>query len=186
MRLAGTGKASDEESHPHQPRGGRATLRLIIGSNALEISARPIIAGCILADESTKQARRNPPLMSIPSGRFIVLDFETTGLSPAQGARVIEVSAREVVDGHAGDEFLTFIDPGIRVPTQITQITGITTAILRGAPTSLAEPILMRPNPAPSIVILRAVMTTATTERLASWTESARPTPDHSRDGLDV
>ncbi|MBN9467245.1 MAG: 3'-5' exonuclease [Bosea sp.] len=73
---------------------------------------------------------------SIPSGRFVVLDFETTGLSPAMGARVIEVSAREVVDGRAGHEFLTFVDPGVRVPAEITQITGITTAMLSGAPTS--------------------------------------------------
>lgn len=75
-------------------------------------------------------------LNSIPSGRFIVLDFETTGLSPAMGARVIEVSAREVVDGRAGHELLTFVDPGIRVPADITQITGITSAMLSGAPTS--------------------------------------------------
>lgn len=73
---------------------------------------------------------------SIPSGRFVVLDFETTGLSPSMGARVIEVSAREVVDGRAGHEFLTFVDPGVRVPAEITQITGITTAMLSGAPTS--------------------------------------------------
>jgi DNA polymerase-3 subunit epsilon len=77
-------------------------------------------------------------LNSIPSGRFVVLDFETTGLSPATGARVIEVSAREVVDGRAGREFLTFVDPGVRVPAEITQITGITTAMLNGAPTSVA------------------------------------------------
>jgi DNA polymerase-3 subunit epsilon len=66
-----------------------------------------------------------------------VLDFETTGLSPMMGARVIEVSAREVVDGRAGHEFLTFVDPGVRVPAEITQITGITTAMLNGAPTSV-------------------------------------------------
>jgi DNA polymerase-3 subunit epsilon len=77
-------------------------------------------------------------LFSIPSGRFVVLDFETTGLSPAMGARVIEVSAREVVDGRAGHEFLTFVDPGVRVPAEITHITGITTAMLSGAPTSVA------------------------------------------------
>jgi DNA polymerase-3 subunit epsilon len=77
-------------------------------------------------------------LNSIPGGRFVVLDFETTGLSPAMGARVIEVSAREVVDGRAGHEFLTFVDPGVRVPAEITQITGITTAMLNGAPTSVA------------------------------------------------
>jgi DNA polymerase-3 subunit epsilon len=75
-------------------------------------------------------------LNSLPSGRFVVLDFETTGLSPAMGARVIEVSAREVVDGRSGQELLTFVDPGMRVPAEITEITGITTTMLAGAPTS--------------------------------------------------
>lgn len=73
---------------------------------------------------------------SIPSGRFVVLDFETTGLSPAMGARVIELSAREVVDGRSGREFVTLVDPGVPVPSEVTQITGITTAMLNGAPHS--------------------------------------------------
>ncbi|WP_054144628.1 3'-5' exonuclease [Bosea sp. AAP35] len=75
-------------------------------------------------------------MQNIPKGRFVVLDFETTGISPAQGARIIEVSAREVVDGRAGGEFATLVDPGVRVPFEITQITGITTKMLAGAPPS--------------------------------------------------
>ena len=71
----------------------------------------------------------------------MVLDFETTGLCPREGARVIEVSAREVIDGQAGAEFLTFVDPGVSVPAEITMITGITTPMLRGAPKS---PAVMR------------------------------------------
>jgi len=74
----------------------------------------------------------------IPKGRFVVLDFETTGISPAQGARIIEVSAREIVDGRAGEEFATLVDPGVRVPFEITQLTGITTTMLAGAPDSAA------------------------------------------------
>lgn len=65
-----------------------------------------------------------------------MLDFETTGLSPAMGARVIEVSAREVINGSAGREYATLVDPGVRVPDEVTQITGITTAMLKGAPNS--------------------------------------------------
>src|SRR4028119_117539 len=80
-------------------------------------------------------------MKSVPGGRFVVLDFETTGLSPGGGARVIEVSAREVVDGRASKEFLTFVDPGTEVPFEITQITGITTEMLQGAPKS---PAVMR------------------------------------------
>lgn len=84
-------------------------------------------------------------------GRFVVLDFETTGLSPAMGARVIEVSAREIIDGRVGQEFSTLVNPGVRVPAEVTQITGITTAMLSGAPRSstvmreLAEFIAVSP-----------------------------------------
>lgn len=95
-----------------------------------------MIAGWYPGSRIDDVGTESPTLNSIPSGRFVVLDFETTGLSPAMGARVIEVSAREVVDGRAGHEFLTFVDPGVRVPSEITQITGITTAMLNGAPTS--------------------------------------------------
>jgi DNA polymerase-3 subunit epsilon len=85
---------------------------------------------------AAQQTGRLQPLKNTPGGRFIILDFETTGLSPAEGARVIEVSAREVIDGRAGEEFLTFVDPGVRVPAEITQITGITTQMLKGSPKS--------------------------------------------------
>jgi len=71
-----------------------------------------------------------------PPGRFVVLDFETTGLDPAYGARIIEVSAREIVNGEPQRELCTLIDPGFAVPSVITSITGITTAMVRGAPRS--------------------------------------------------
>ena len=74
--------------------------------------------------------RRKPP------GRFVVLDFETTGIEPTFGSRVIEVSAREVVNGEPGRELCTLIDPGFPVPSEITFMTGITTAMVRGMPAS--------------------------------------------------
>lgn len=80
--------------------------------------------------------RKVEPLKNTPGGRFVILDFETTGLSPAEGARVIEVSAREVIDGRVGEEYLTFVNPGVRVPAEITQFTGITSHMLQGAPKS--------------------------------------------------
>jgi len=71
-----------------------------------------------------------------PRGRFVVLDFETTGLDPAYGARIIEVSAREIVNGEPQRELCTLVDPGFAVPSFITSLTGITTAMVRGAPRS--------------------------------------------------
>lgn len=70
------------------------------------------------------------------SESFFVLDFETTGLSPVKGARVIEVAA---VGFRAGREFQSFeslVNPGVHVPREITKLTGITQDMVDSAPRS--------------------------------------------------
>ena len=71
-------------------------------SNVAAQPSRPRPAGGV----SLFRAGQSPLILKRhPRGRFIVLDFETTGLMPAQGARVIEVSAREIVDGESGANY---------------------------------------------------------------------------------
>ena len=65
---------------------------------------------------------------------YIVLDFETTGTSPDTGARVIEIGAVHCRHGQAIETFTTLVNPGVSVPSHITDITGITTRMLQGAP----------------------------------------------------
>lgn len=67
------------------------------------------------------------------SPAYIVLDTETTGISPATD-RVIEIAAVRVEDGVVVDRFSTLIDPGVRIPYRITRLTGITNADVVGAP----------------------------------------------------
>jgi DNA polymerase-3 subunit epsilon len=64
---------------------------------------------------------------------FHVTDTETTG-SSARGARVIELATVSVRNGAIVGRFETLIDPGVFVPSWITQLTGIHTAMLKGAP----------------------------------------------------
>jgi DNA polymerase-3 subunit epsilon len=64
----------------------------------------------------------------------IVLDFETTGLSPDE-ARIIEVGAVRVRDGRITERFSQLMDPGIGLPYFITSLTGITEEMLEGQPT---------------------------------------------------
>lgn len=64
---------------------------------------------------------------------YIVLDFETTGLSP-QVDRVIEIGAVKVVSGEIVDRYQTLINPRFRIPSFITQITGITNQMIASAP----------------------------------------------------
>ncbi len=63
----------------------------------------------------------------------VVIDFETTGLSPSYG-RIIEVGAvvtngREIIR-----TFSQLMHPGGRIPAEITMITGITNAMVQSMP----------------------------------------------------
>lgn len=64
---------------------------------------------------------------------FIVVDCETTGLVPNLD-KIIELAAVKVIDGRIVDEFYTLINPGIFVPLETTNITGINSDMLVGAP----------------------------------------------------
>lgn len=64
----------------------------------------------------------------------VMLDFETTGLSPAQGARITEVAALRIVDGRIVERFVSLINCGVDVPYEITMLTGITQDMVDTAP----------------------------------------------------
>jgi DNA polymerase-3 subunit epsilon len=63
-----------------------------------------------------------------------VIDFETTGLSPQQGDRATEIAAVIVRDGQIVDRYQSLMNAGVRIPAFITELTGITDAMVRVAP----------------------------------------------------
>jgi len=65
---------------------------------------------------------------------FAVIDVETTGSSAAGSDRVIEVAVVLVQGERRELVFETLVNPGRPVPGVVTAITGITTAMLRDAP----------------------------------------------------
>lgn len=67
---------------------------------------------------------------------FVVLDVETTGLNSARD-EIIEIGAVRVENGVEVAEFSQLINPGRALPEKIVEITGITTAMLRGMPSAL-------------------------------------------------
>jgi DNA polymerase III subunit epsilon len=69
-----------------------------------------------------------------PLSRHVVVDLETTGLSPRQGHRIIEIGAVAVEDGTVTKEFTTLIDPGVPIPVEVQAIHGITDEMLEGSP----------------------------------------------------
>ena len=64
----------------------------------------------------------------------IVLDFETTGLSPRQGARPTEVAAVVLEGNSIVDRFSSLMNPGVPIPRQIQSLTGITNKMVSSAP----------------------------------------------------
>jgi DNA polymerase-3 subunit epsilon len=67
--------------------------------------------------------------------RYVVLDVETTGLSPWKGDRVIEIGAVSLEDGDIMAEFSTLIQVPREIPFRASQIHGITDEMLIGQPT---------------------------------------------------
>ena len=63
-----------------------------------------------------------------------VIDFETTGVSPGQGARATEVAIVLLEQGQVVDRFQSLMNTGAWIPPFITQLTGITNAMVNAAP----------------------------------------------------
>lgn len=68
--------------------------------------------------------------------RQISLDTETTGFDPANGDRIVEIGAVELIDGlRTGREFHVYINPERNVPQDAVDVHGLTTEFLRDQPT---------------------------------------------------
>jgi len=63
-----------------------------------------------------------------------VIDFETTGLSPAQGDRATEIAAVILADGQVVDRYQSLMNAGVRIPAFIEGLTGISNQMIRSAP----------------------------------------------------
>ena len=63
-----------------------------------------------------------------------VIDFETTGLGPTNGGRATEIAAVLVRGGAVVDAWSSLMNSGAWVPPYIQALTGITNAMLAGAP----------------------------------------------------
>lgn len=84
-----------------------------------------------LVDEATIVEDADDRPLGAP---IVVIDFETTGLAPRHD-HIIEIGAVRIRGDEIVDELSMLIDPGISIPQKITDITGITTAMVRGQPT---------------------------------------------------
>jgi len=62
------------------------------------------------------------------------IDFETTGLSPESGDRIIEVGIAILAGGRIVDRYQSFINPRVRIPGAVVALTGIDDTMVRHAP----------------------------------------------------
>jgi len=65
---------------------------------------------------------------------YAVVDVETTGGSPSAGHRITEIAVVEIRDGLISEEFQTLVNPGRRIPSFISKLTGITDEMVEAAP----------------------------------------------------
>ncbi len=66
--------------------------------------------------------------------KLAFIDFETTGLSPESGDRVIEVGIAVLAGGRIVDRYQSFINPQVRIPGVVVALTGINDSMVRNAP----------------------------------------------------
>src|SRR3990167_7310177 len=93
--------------------------------------------GCKLIPEQYKQGE--------DFLRQIVLDTETTGLSPQQGHRIIEIGCIELINRRlTGKTFHAYMNPERAVELEASQVHGLTDAFLVGKPLfrSIADELL--------------------------------------------
>lgn len=65
-----------------------------------------------------------------------VIDFETTGLSPAQGDRATEIAAVILEKGKVVNRYQSLMNAGVRIPAFIEDLTGISNAMIQSAPSA--------------------------------------------------
>ncbi|WP_375740235.1 PolC-type DNA polymerase III [Pseudomonas boanensis] len=63
-----------------------------------------------------------------------VIDFETTGITPGDHCRATEIGVVILEGGRIVDRYQSLMNAGVRVPSFIEGLTGITNAMLREAP----------------------------------------------------
>ncbi|MFW6120890.1 MAG: PolC-type DNA polymerase III [Petrotogales bacterium] len=75
--------------------------------------------------------------MSLKDRNFVILDTETTGLSPHRGARLIEVAALRIekCEINERDCYSELINPECPIPIFITRLTGISSRMVKTART---------------------------------------------------
>jgi DNA polymerase-3 subunit epsilon len=66
--------------------------------------------------------------------RVVIFDTETTGLSPAQGDRIVEIGCVELIGFDVGRTFHKYLNPERDVPEEVVRVHGLTGLFLADKP----------------------------------------------------
>ncbi len=93
-----------------------------------------------LSFDGAEDLRCGPSGTPLRETTFVVVDLETTGSRAGADAAgrcdaITEIGAVKVRGGEVIGEFATLVDPQRGIPPKIAELTGITTAMVRDAPT---------------------------------------------------
>lgn len=86
------------------------------------------------SEKSTAKRNKGKSIIDFPKD-YVLLDIETTGLSPEYDS-IIEIGAVKVSGDKITDEFQSFVAYDDELPEFITELTGITDEMLAGAPSA--------------------------------------------------
>lgn len=94
----------------------------------------------IIVSEKNRPRRTKFPEISysnvtktIKLKEFVVVDTETTGVSPFKD-RIVELAAVRFVDGKPVETFQTLVDPGIKIPPEASRVNHITDTMVEESP----------------------------------------------------
>ena len=73
-------------------------------------------------------------ILNIKLTEFVIFDVETTGLSPMDGDRIIEIAAVKVKGGQVVDQFYSLVNPQRPLPPEATRVNNITEDMITTAP----------------------------------------------------
>lgn len=98
------------------------------------VAPRPVPRTGDAVVQSAGMLRDGAAALPIASLRFAVVDVETTGGRPGHGDRITEIAIVRVHDGQILDVYETLVNPECAIPPMITQITRITSEMVRDKP----------------------------------------------------
>jgi DNA polymerase-3 subunit epsilon len=119
-----------------RPIGREGGLLLALETDGETLSERPLVFDFDLLREEAARDLAATPLARLPC---VVLDTETTGLSP-EADEIVQIGAVRIVNGRRveGEVFETLVDPGRPIPPASTRVHGIHDAAVAGAPDAQA------------------------------------------------